>query len=342
MSNVFYRKWFESPNMPVTELLSEFKRSKEEPSHYIAEDGLVNAVNTALLIDRPLLVTGEPGTGKTRLAASIAAQLGLGEPLEFVAKSVSQAQDLFYTFDALARLKAVGPIGDGEALGFVKYSALGLALLFANEPATVQHLLPPGLTHPGQQRSVVLIDEVDKAPRDFSNDILVELENMSFAIPELKAVVRAEESLRPIVVITSNSERSLPDAFLRRCVYYDIPFPKRDRLVEILRLRLGSDFDEGFAKDALDLLDELRADGLNLTKKPATAELIGWMIALSNGEKMRRGDSKGDARPAVKNPLSERKRALDTMGALIKTRDDLNRVHPVVERWIGNMNDRRR
>ena len=242
------------------------------PEDYIAEPGLVNAVNVALILDKPLLLTGEPGTGKTQLALSLAWELGLGEPLKFETKSTSAARDLFYTFDTVGRFKAA----DGrDTLAFLTYNALGRAILLANDESAVSNYLTPHLVHTGKRRSVVLIDEIDKAPRDFPNDLLNELDYLHFTIPELEnAVISAHEEYRPIIVITSNSEKDLPDAFLRRCIYYHIQFPSRELLQNIVLRRLG-EFAGGSSalfSSALDFFFELRK--AQLRKIPATAELI--------------------------------------------------------------------
>lgn len=255
------------------------------PKGYLADKGLVDAVNVALLMAQPLLLTGEPGTGKTQLARSVAAELGYGEVLRFDTKSTSTAQDLFYTLDAMSRFHAAqSSDGSSRAVDYVTYNALGEAILRANQLEAAQDLLPDGFGHVGQaRRSVVLIDEVDKAPRDFPNDILAELEEMYFLIRELNnAKVQRDEALRPVVIITSNSEKHLPAAFLRRCVYYDVPFPDRDRLAEILNARLGDVASPGssFVESALDLFALLRSDTTGLQKKPATAELLAWMMAM--------------------------------------------------------------
>src|SRR5262249_11440488 len=135
----------------------------------------------------------------------------------------------------------------------------------------------------GPRRSVVLIDEIDKAPRDFPNDLLNEVETMHFRVPELgNALIASDPGSPPILVITSNSEKHLPDAFLRRCIYYHIPFPGRERLSRIIEARLGrfAGRAEGFLPDALDIFDRLREPAVGLRKKPATAEVLSWLAAL--------------------------------------------------------------
>jgi MoxR-like ATPase len=286
------------------------------PGDYIAEQGLVDAVNTALLLHQPLLLTGEPGTGKTQLAAALAHQLGYEEPLRFQAKSTSQARDLFYTYDALGHYRAKE---GAQRLDFVLFSALGRAVLRANERGKVQELLPsnsPELERGNDARpSVVLIDEIDKAPRDFPNDILAELEELRFDAPEIGLSIAPLPAFKPVVVITSNSERDLPDAFLRRCIYHDIPFPQRDVLRRILQGRLksvaGTDKYRDFINAALEKFDLLRSLP-GIRKKPATAELIAWIQALRL------------AYENSPNPLSEPNAVLARLGALVKTRDDFD------------------
>jgi MoxR-like ATPase len=181
-----------------------------DPREYRRDPGLADAVNVALLLRQPLMVTGEPGTGKTVLAASVAFELGLAAPLAFETKSTSQARDLFYTFDALGRFtaKEFGS-GTGRAADYISFNALGEAIVLANEPEAVRDVLPTGFVHPGKRRSVVLIDEVEKAPRDFPNDILNEIERMYFRIPEFgNRAVAADPDYYPILLMTNNSEKS--------------------------------------------------------------------------------------------------------------------------------------
>jgi MoxR-like ATPase len=283
-------------------------------------------VNVALLLGQPLLLTGEPGTGKTQLAFSLAWELGLDPPLKFETKSTSVAGDLFYTYNALGRFHAAqSGEGSRRALDYLTYNALGLAILRANAEEAMRPFLPEGFVHGGRRRSVVLIDEVDKAPRDFPNDILNEVEGMYFRIPELGgAVVSAEPEMRPTLVITSNSEKNLPDAFLRRCIYYNIPFPDTTRLGLIAAARLGkyAGRDDAFLRDALRLFGRLRDPSVGLRKRPSTAELLDWLVALRQ------------LAPDAKNPLTEAPGSVEaTLCALVKTAEDQELAGPVVERW---------
>lgn len=307
-------------------------RAKQtDPEFYRADPELVSAVNVALLLGQPLLVTGDPGTGKTQLAHAVAWELGFGKrAIPFETKSTSAARDLFYTYDSLRRFRdAYDTKRELDELSYIKYNALGEAIIRANAKETVAHLLPPGFEHAGPPtKSVVLIDEIDKAPRDFPNDLLNEIEDMFFRIPELEnAAVRALPEYRPIVIITSNSEKNLPDAFLRRCVYYHIAFPSADRLREIVTLRIDdlAASDDLGVRDAIDLFARLRAEDTpyRLSKKPATAELIGWINAL-------RGAG-ADLKLTLK---SQQDTVRSTMGAVVKLSGDRTPAMKIVDQWV--------
>lgn len=279
------------PRTPRLPMPARARRS--DPAAYVVDEAVAHAVNVALLLGQPLLVTGEPGTGKTQLAARLAWELGLDEPLVFNTKSDSVARDLFYRFDSLRRFHAAQTReGSQQNIDYVDYQALGLAILWSRTPDEVAHLLPSGMAHPGQRRSVVLVDEIDKAPRDFTNDLLDEFDRMAFRAPELqlggsagvgaaagfKGDIAAADDFRPVLVLTSNLERNLPDAFLRRCVFCHIPPPDAARLRQIVEARLPGLAPGRMLDSALELFAEIRKLGLN--KPPATAELLDWLASL--------------------------------------------------------------
>jgi MoxR-like ATPase len=224
---------------------------------YIASEDLRHAVNVAVALGRPLLVRGEPGTGKTLLAENLAAALGL--PLvRWHVKSTTKARDGLYVYDTVARLHDSRFGGDVKDIA--KYIRLG----------------PLGEALAAPSRVVLLIDEVDKADIEFPNDLLVELDSMRFRIDETGREIAAVE--RPIVVITSNNEKELPDAFLRRCVFHYIQFPDRALMTEIVRVH-HPDITDRVLDNALEMFFGLRATP-RLRKKPSTSELIDWICAL--------------------------------------------------------------
>lgn len=257
-------------------------RKKDDPAGYIVDPELQNAIGVALLLGQPLLLTGEPGTGKTQLAHWLSHAQDLGEPLVFNTKSTSTARDLFYTFDAMTSFRHAHNREAGKtALDYITYNAFGLAILQSRRREDVQRFLPRDFAHVGPCRSVVLVDEIDKAPRDFPNDLLNEVVSMSFRLTDLEnQEVAADPALRPILVLTSNSEKNLPDAFLRRCVFYNIPFPSRDRLIQIVKTRLGGfgDGKSAFLDSAVDFFMAVRDANV---RKPSTAEMIDFTKALA-------------------------------------------------------------
>jgi MoxR-like ATPase len=225
---------------------------------YIVSEELGKAVDVAVHLGRPLLVKGEPGTGKTLLAVHLARARGL--PLErWQVKSTTKAVDGLYTYDTVRRLHD-SRFGGGDVSDISRYIALG----------------PLGRAFERPDRTIVLIDEVDKADIEFPNDLLHELDTMSFTIPETGRTVVARE--RPIVIITSNNEKELPDAFLRRCVFHFIEFPDRELMARIVRVH-HPDVEDELLASALEAFYRLRAvEGLR--KPPSTSELIDWLSAL--------------------------------------------------------------
>lgn len=297
-----------------------------KPEDYTADRGLIDACNVALLLGQPLLLTGEPGTGKTQFAYNLAWELGFEPPLKFETKSNSTARDLFYIYDALKRFQdAQSGAISSSSLDYITYQAMGLAILRTKDWDEVKRFLPSDFQHSGKTRSVILIDEIDKAPRDFPNDLLNELEYMYFRIPELgNEKIEADSALQPIVIITSNSEKDLPDAFLRRCIYYNIPFPDPQRLAEIIANRLGihAGGSGPFLQSALDLFHRLRDSQIGLRKKPATAELLGWLLTLQT------------LGYDANNPIIQRDVVLQTISSLVKTAEDREKARKVVEQWM--------
>lgn len=294
---------------------------KRDPALYIAKRDLRDAVNVAILLGMPLLVTGDPGTGKTELAHSVAWEMGQSEPLVFNAKTTSTAQELFYHYDALGHFQASHlPGAEVDIRKFIEYQALGLAILLSLPPEKANPHLPEKWKNKGPVRSVVLIDEIDKAPRDLPNDILHEIDRMAFRVKETKDEFRNEggdsSPFRPIVIMTSNSEKHLPDAFLRRCVYYHIPFPESDEdLTRILSGRLTlKRLDETHRKNALQIFRDVRK--LELSRKPATAELLNWMVRLDR-----------EPEAAVHLATNNRGALAASYTLLVKNTDDLKKVY---------------
>jgi MoxR-like ATPase len=239
---------------------------------YLPSRELVEAVNLAIYLERPLLLKGEPGCGKTQLASAVAEELGL--PLEgWYVKSTSRARDGLYTYDAVGRLR------DAQLAGSNRLTEEQIRK--ADDPATYVRWGPLGRAFRNPQRTVVLIDEIDKADIDFPNDLLLELDKQQFLVEETGEEIKAQ--VPPIVFITSNDEKDLPDAFLRRCLFHFVEFPDHDRLVQIILARFPSAPEELVNQAVsrfLTLREDMKRDKGEAGKKVSTSELIDWFQVL--------------------------------------------------------------
>lgn len=235
----------------------EFTSTKD----YVASEQLMASVNVAIALQKPLLIKGEPGTGKTMLAQAVARSLDK-ELIIWNIKSTTKAQDGLYMYDTIQRLYdgQFGEEGVDDIAHYIKLGKLGEA--FESE-----------------KQVILLIDEIDKADLEFPNDLLWELDQMEFYIHETKRTVKAKQ--RPIVIITSNAEKELPDAFLRRCIFHYIDFPDEALMEEIVRTHYP-DVEEHLLKNAMDVFYGIRALR-DIRKKPSTSELIDWINALQIG-----------------------------------------------------------
>ena len=227
-------------------------------STYIATDELQMAVNAAVQLERPLLIKGEPGTGKTMLAEEIASSLEM-ELISWHIKSTTKAQQGLYEYDAVSRLRD-SQLGDDRVHDIKNYIDKGkLWEAFASE-----------------KRVVLLIDEIDKADIEFPNDLLLELDRMEFHVYETGETIKAKQ--RPVVIITSNNEKELPDAFLRRCFFHYIQFPDRETMADIVEVHHPK-IKKDLVKEAMEIFFDVRKVP-GLKKKPSTSELIDWLKLL--------------------------------------------------------------
>jgi MoxR-like ATPase len=264
--------------------MAEFHRFRGTP-RYLTSEALEAAVNCALALGRPLLVRGEPGTGKTLLAEAVAESLGT-ELIAWNVKSTTRAQDGLYVYDTVQRLYD-SRFGDGDIKDIRRYIKLG----------------PLGRALSAEKRTVLLIDEVDKADLEFPNDLLHELDRMTFSIQETNEQIVA--SHRHVVIITSNNERELPDPFLRRCIFHFIDFPDREFMKRVIDVHHPG-LDEELARQAIAAFFELR-DMRGLRKRPSTSELIDWIAALERAGVRTLREGKG----------------LPFLGALLKKEQDI-------------------
>ena len=263
---------------------NEFNGTNE----YVASEQLLNAVNVAITLSKPLLIKGEPGTGKTMLAEAVSKALGK-KLIIWNIKSTTKAQDGLYMYDTIQRLYD-GQFGEEGVDDIARYIKLGKL----------------GEAFESDEQVILLIDEIDKADLEFPNDLLWELDQMEFYIHETKRTVKAKH--RPIVIITSNAEKELPDAFLRRCIFHYIDFPDEQLMEEIVRTHIPN-VEEQVLKSAFEVFYDIRGMR-DVRKKPSTSELIDWINVLQLG-----GISADEIR--AKLPF---------VGVIVKKDEDLNVV----------------
>lgn len=256
--------------------------------NYIASDELIRSVNIATALKKPLLLKGEPGTGKTMLAEAIAKSLGM-ELLIWNIKSTTKAQDGLYVYDTVQRLydSQFGEEGVNDIAKYIRLGKLGEAFK-------------------SSRQAVLLIDEIDKADLEFPNDLLWELDQMEFYIPETGETVKAK--VRPIVIITSNAEKELPDAFLRRCIFHYIAFPDAPMMERIIKAHYPG-LEETLIGGVLDAFYRIR-ELKGLQKKPGTSEILDWIQALNIGG----------------IPVEVLEQEIPFAGVLLKKTDDLKQV----------------
>lgn len=263
-------------------------------SRYVASQDLMNAVNIAVTLQKPLLIKGEPGTGKTMLAESISKALDM-DLIIWGIKSTTKAQEGLYVYDTVQRLYD-SQFGEGNVSDIKQYIKLGKL----------------GEAFTSDKQVVLLIDEIDKADLEFPNDLLWELDKMEFYINETKETIKTKH--RPIVIITSNAEKELPDAFLRRCIFHYIEFPDAEKMEEIINVHFGN-IDQKLCQKALEAFYEIRKMD-EIQKKPSTSELLDWIQAL-----MISGVD-------IENLSSE----MPFVGVLLKKNQDIDVMHEIKEK----------
>lgn len=268
--------------------MSEQKQGFSSTSEYVASEQLMASVNVAIALKKPLLIKGEPGTGKTMLAEAVAKSLGK-KLIIWNIKSTTKAQEGLYVYDTIQRLYD-GQFGEAGVDDIARYIKLGKL----------------GEAFESEEQVVLLIDEIDKADLEFPNDLLWELDQMEFYIHETKRTVKAKN--RPIVIITSNAEKELPDAFLRRCIFHYIDFPNEELMEEIVKTHFPN-IEDNLLKGAMEVFYWIRSIK-DVRKKPSTSELIDWLNALQIGG----------------IPFETLRSRLPFLGVIVKKDEDLDTV----------------
>lgn len=368
-------------NTDVRQLPTISPQDLKDPEKYRTPPDLVAAVNVAMTLGMPLLLTGEPGCGKSQLAYRVAWELGFLKTVEvngekqtsadvekFSVKSTTESSDLFYTFDTIGRFHASrNEAKDNgiEARNFIHYQALGRAILNGlgqeNAPREIMSDAQWQGLSVKPARSILLIDEIDKAPRDVPNDILNEIDDMAFSIPELQRDQQVQlpnelqRQYRPIVIITSNSERDLPEAFLRRCVFYHVGFPKfaselndndstgnthnQITVEDILQSQFPDYFtDDALRKSAVTLMQKLRSQVNSYHKAPSMAEFINCFDFLFKYTKQQGQPitCKANLQSHFANMGQTALLRNATTQTLFKTRDDVEVASRHIDTWINS------
>jgi MoxR-like ATPase len=338
---------------------------------YRPAPGLKAAIDAALWLGQPLLLTGDPGVGKTRAAYWLAGALEAEPLLTFNVKSTSSGTDLLYSFDEVARFRDSSPGREVRPLvSYLRLNGLGEAIVRGaggqavlrtmsgvplDTPTAIEehrpsldrafgpegkgwkvvdgavraHALLPRDVHfqtAAPAHRVLLIDELDKAPRDTPNDLLNEVEALAFRIPELDLMIENEGGRRPVIVVTSNSEKALPDPFLRRCVFFDIPFPEPDQLVEIIDGSIAAlEGGPTLVIEAIDLFRRFRGSTSGVRRPPGTAELLAWLDLLV---------AKYGAEPH-QSLMAREADVKGSLTAVLKSRDDVETGGRIVADWAA-------